>query len=64
MLYSELEKPIPSIICDWCGKPITTANHSKNSVCPRCYSILITAGLSDERIFEKAIYKSGLLAKS
>ncbi len=49
-------------LCDWCGKPMPPSNHSKNLVCPRCYNLLLNAGLSEEKIYAKAIYKSGLLA--
>lgn len=48
-------------LCDWCGKPMPLSHQSENLVCPNCFTLLSRAGVSDERIYRKAIYKNNLL---
>lgn len=38
-------------LCSWCGIPLGSANHVRQSVCVRCYKLLINANLSDDEIF-------------
>jgi len=38
-------------LCVWCGIPLGSANIVRQSVCVRCYELLINADLSDEEIF-------------
>ncbi len=38
-------------LCAWCGIPLGSANLVRQSVCVRCYKLLMNANLSDEEIF-------------
>ena len=38
-------------LCDWCGIPLGSANLVSESVCIRCYELLIAANLTNEEIF-------------
>lgn len=39
------------VLCVWCGIPLGSANHVRESVCIRCFKLLMGANLSDEEIF-------------
>lgn len=38
-------------LCTWCETPLGSANLVRQSVCVRCYKLLVNANLSDEEIF-------------
>jgi uncharacterized OB-fold protein len=38
-------------VCSWCGTVFHPTAQQPRPVCPRCYRLLISAGLKDEEIF-------------
>ncbi len=47
----EVRKFDESALCGWCGIPLGSANLVRESVCIRCYELLIAANLTNEEIF-------------
>ncbi len=62
MSENKPENTVLTNLCDWCGRSAEFDNQTENLVCSPCYNLLTNAGLSDEKIYMKAIYKNGLLA--
>ena len=66
---SNLQSTNNGALCNWCHKPLVTANMFRESVCIHCYKLLSRAGLKESEIFSfkttdkveqaKAVYNAG-----
>jgi hypothetical protein len=49
----ELQPPDkPLKLCSWCDIPLAKASYYEESVCIRCYKLLVSAGLTDGEILK------------
>ena len=50
---SVAQKADDRYLCSWCGIELRPESGIGDSVCTRCYRLLINAGISEEEIFDR-----------
>ena len=51
---SSAKKGSDGEVCYWCGTTFQPEVRQRRPVCPRCYRLLVGAGVTDEEIFGEA----------